>query len=300
MTAVTASLLAGAGAGFGLLLIWQAVFPPRLPLATALAALAQPSTGTGQADPRERGWAVRIGRRLVPLLRSAGLPRPGLRADLAICDRTAERHAAEQAAGALAGLALPPAMTGIAVLGGTTWPWPAPALGALALAALGLFVPDMLLRTEARKRRRDFIHALSAFLDITVITLAAGGGLEQALTEAAHSGTGWPHRQLRHCLDVAATTRRALWEPLDTLGTSLDIPAVRELAAALRLAGEEGARIRQSLISRAAALRLRQRTDTEARAQAASERMSLPVAVLMVAFVVFIAYPAVTAVLGDL
>ena len=297
---MTGALLAGVGAGLGIMLLWWAINPPRPPLATALSALTEPALGVGRDERADRGWAARLGGRLVPLLRSAGLPRPALDADLAICDRTAERHAAEQVTAALAGLAVPPAMTGIAALAGAAWPWPVPAVGALMLAGLGLFLPDALLRAEASKRRRDFTHALSAFLDITVITLAAGGGLEQALAEAAHAGAGWPHRQLRRCLDVSATTRRPLWEPLDTLGASLNIPAVRELAAALRLAGEEGARIRRSLTSRAAALRLRQRTDTEARAQAASERMSLPVVALMTGFVIFIAYPAVAAVLGDL
>lgn len=296
---MTAALLAGAGAGVGVILVWLAVMPPRPTLAAALDTLRPPARSQRPPTGR-RGWASMAGRRLAPVLDVAGLPRRSIRADLAICELPAAIHLAEQATAALSGALLPPALYAVTVLAGAPWPWPIPTWGALVGAVGGLLLPDLLLRSRARQRRDDFAYALSAFLDITVITLASGAGIEHALTQAAAAGYGWPYERLRHCLDAATTTRRPLWEPLDDLGRTLNVTDLRELATSLRLAGDEGARIRASLTSRAVALRLRQRTTAEARAQAAGERMSLPVVALMTAFMIFIMYPAVAAVLGDL
>lgn len=66
-----------------------------------------------------------------------------------------------------------------------------------------------------------------------------------------------------------------------------------ELAASVELAGSQGARIRASLAAKADSLRGHQVAETEAAAEAATERMTIPVAVLLFGFLVFIAYPAV-------
>ncbi|MCZ7537378.1 MAG: hypothetical protein M5T61_16690 [Acidimicrobiia bacterium] len=66
-----------------------------------------------------------------------------------------------------------------------------------------------------------------------------------------------------------------------------------ELAASVSLAGSHGARIRASLAAKADTLRGHQIAETEAAAEAATERMTVPVAVLLFGFLVFIAYPAI-------
>jgi hypothetical protein len=60
------------------------------------------------------------------------------------------------------------------------------------------------------------------------------------------------------------------------------------------LAGSHGARIRASLAAKADTLRGHQVAETEAAAEAATERMTIPVAVLLLGFLLFIAYPAVS------
>lgn len=236
----------------------------------------------------------------MPLLNTWGLPRRGVRADLGICGRTAEIHVAEQAAGALTGALLAPALSGLAALAGAGWSATIPIWGAVIGAGAGLMLPDLLVREQARRHRADFLHALSAFLDITVISLAGGAGVEQSLDHAADAGSGWAHTRLRHALDIARLTRRPPWEPLGDLGATLALTELAELAATMRLAGEEGARIRASLTARAATVRHHRLTDTESRAAQATERMSLPVVILMVGFLIFLGYPAVTTILSDL
>jgi hypothetical protein len=66
------------------------------------------------------------------------------------------------------------------------------------------------------------------------------------------------------------------------------------------LAGTEGAKVRTSLAAKASALRTHQITDAESDAQAANERMSLPVMLLFLGFLAFIGFPALTQVLNGL
>jgi Flp pilus assembly protein TadB len=76
------------------------------------------------------------------------------------------------------------------------------------------------------------------------------------------------------------------------LGERLEVSELTELAASVSLAGTHGARIRASLAAKADALRGHQQAEVEAEAEAATERMTIPVAVLLFGFLVFIAYPA--------
>ena len=64
------------------------------------------------------------------------------------------------------------------------------------------------------------------------------------------------------------------------------------------LAGTEGARVRQSLVAKAASLRTHAQADAEARAHSATERLILTVALLCIGFLVFIGFPAVERVLS--
>src|SRR6185437_9587860 len=95
----------------------------------------------------------------------------------------------------------------------------------------------------------------------------------------------------------ARLTRRPPWETLGQLGTELGLPELGELAASITLAGTEGARVKSSLAAKAAALRTRQLADAEGAAQAATERMSLPLVLLFAGFILLIGYPAIVHVL---
>ena len=63
------------------------------------------------------------------------------------------------------------------------------------------------------------------------------------------------------------------------------IAAGADEAGAVRLAGDEGARVRVSIAAKARSIRTRGLADAEGAAQAASERMSLPVVLLMTGFI---------------
>ena len=293
---MTGALLLGAFAGLGLIAIAVGLAPRRISLAEALEAIIrEPRPPLVTAE--EGGWAARLGRPAVTLLAGLGLPTRGLRRDLALLGRPPERQLAEQATAAITGLLLAPALAGLLAAAGISVGWQLPAAGAIALGAAGFTVPALAARQEAAARRTAARHALAAFLDLVVISIAAGAGVEAALTYAGATGRGWAFTQIRGALETARLTRRPPWEALGQLGGELGISELSELAASITLAGTEGAKVRASLTAKAAAIRARQLSDAETTAQAATERMSLPLVLLFGGFLLLIGFPAVVHVL---
>jgi Flp pilus assembly protein TadB len=301
---VIAALVLGAGTGFGLWLVVRGLFPPRPSLADALAQLKRvPQAAPVLAPGAEGGVAARVGRPVAELLSrtGAGWMVPGrVRQDLAVLDRSAERHLAEKVTLALVGLLLVPAFVALAALDGAHVPLALPLWGALVLGVCGFVIPDLGIHADANRRRRDFRHALSSFLDLVVVALAGGGGVEGALADAAGVGAGWPFAYLRRALDQGRLAREAPWAALGRLGAELGVGELSELAASVALAGTEGAKVRASLAAKATSLRTHQLAEAETADQAASERMSLPVVLLFAGFLFFIGFPAVEKVLTSI
>ena len=294
------ALLLGAALAAGMLLIATGIWPSPPPLARLLASLSAPAPRPRIVADDSSGWAARLGRPAARPLARLGLPGTAISRDLAVLGRSPERHLAEKAAAACACLIIGPLAAAVLALAGIGVPVILPVWAGLALAAAGFIAPDLAVRSEAAARRADARHALSAFLDLATIALAGGAGISQALSDAAADGDGWAFTQIRRALNTAQATGSPPWDALGQLGTEIGVSDLAELAAAVQLAGTEGARIRASLTARAEAIRSRQMSEAEARAASATERMSLPVAVLFAGFLLFLAFPAVTRILGGL
>jgi tight adherence protein C len=302
---VIVSLVLGLLMGAGVLLTWRALVPPTPSLASTLRRLdrAEAPADIVATESGDR-LASLLGRRLRGgldvVVRATGGNRDGLDADLRLTGRSPEAHLGSKVLLAVFGLVLPAATTAIAALGGATFPMLFPLGGGVLLAVVFFVVPDLTLRSEAAARRQAFRHALSSFLDLVVISLAGGAGVESALRDAADIGEGWVFAQLRSALEVTALTGETPWSALGRLGAELGVPELGELAASVSLAGTEGARVRDSLSAKARSLRDHELNDVEAEAQAATERMALPVVLLFLGFLVLIGYPAMDAVLSGI
>jgi Flp pilus assembly protein TadB len=284
--------LLGSGIGFGAWLVARGGTPPRRSLAETRIALE--TIGTPAATRSARwDWDPRLGTRALKAVVRVG-DRSGRRNQLlGIVDRSSERHALSKlglAIGAIAAAAL--SMVGLAAAG-IALPIAPLVLLTVAVAAGAFLLPDVTLRDEARRRQRAFRHALSSYLDLVNVILAGGGGIETALHAAADAGDGFAFGAIRSSLDRARLTGRSPWATFAELGEELGINELRELSASVELAGSQGARIRASLAAKADTLRAHQIAETEAAADAATERMTIPVAVLLLGFLLFIAYPAV-------
>ncbi len=296
---MTFALLCGAGIGLGLWSMVRGIAPPRLSLAQALGAMRRgPKAWSGPTALDMGGVAARAGRPIVRALGNLRLVGSRVGRDLRVIGRPPEVHAAEKVALGLFGLVLAPATIAMLALGGVQAGWAVPVWAAIVLAVIGFFAPDLGVHAEAERRRRDFRHALAAFLDLVVIALAGGAGVEGALADAADTGSGWAFTRIRQALEDARVTREPPWVSLGALGEELGIDELGELAASAALAGTEGAKVRASLAAKAASLRSHQLAEAETDAQSATERMSLPVVLLFAGFLIFVGYPAVAHVLG--
>ncbi|MGI5506465.1 type II secretion system F family protein [Lentzea sp. CA-135723] len=290
----------GAGIGLGLWMLAVYVFPPRPPLRPLIDQLKAEPTPAPILTAGSGSWATGIGKPFVNALSSFGLPGRALRGDLAVVGKAVGDHLAEKAALALTGIFLPALVQLVLLVAGSGLSWQIPFLASVSLAVGGFFLPDVHVRREAEQRRSTFRHALSAYLNLIRVLLAGGAGVDGAMNVAAGVGKGWALEQLRTALMTAKLTRTTPWAALHQLGVELGVRPLTELAASVSLAGTEGARVRASLAAKAGALRTRELALTEAEAQAATERMSVPVVVLCAGFLVFIGFPAVLNVLEGL
>ncbi len=298
------ALCCGAGVGGGPFFVFRGLYPPRLSLAQALAQLRLvPEPAPVLAPEVDSGFAARLGRPAARLLNRSGvgwLIPQRVRRDLAVLDRSPERHLAEKLTLALVGLLFSPAITALLMLGGAHLSLTVPLWASLILMVGGFILPDLGIRSDAARRRRDFRHALGSFLDLVVVALAGGGGVETALGDAASIGNSWAFSYLRRALDGARLARETPWSALGRLGQELGIGELSELAASVSLAGTEGAKVRASLAAKAASLRTHELAEAETADQAATERMSLPIVMLFAGFLFFIGFPAVERVLTGL
>lgn len=290
-------LLLGAGFGLGVLALVRGLFPPRPSLAAELAS--GPEAPPSQAD--SGGLAGLVGAPLSRLAAGFGVNLARTRRDLALIGVPLERHMAEKVALAFFGLLLGPGAAAVLAVVGVRLPLVVPLWAAVGLAVGGFILPDLGRRGDATALRGEYRRTISLILDLTVISLAGGAGVEGALTDAAASaGQGGPAARLQQALEEARLRREPPWAALGRLGEELAVPELVELAASLGLAGTEGARVRPSLAAKAASLRAHELTATEAAAQSATERMSLPVVLLFAAFLLFIGFPAIARVLDGL
>lgn len=290
-------MLLGAAAGLGLMLIATGAVPARTPLADALQRLdTPPAVGQHASEP---AWVRILGE---PLLETGAgrLATRSVGQDLRVIGRSPAEHLARHVALLVVALLWAPATVALMAIGGVRVSWALPVWTSLVLCVPALVVPTLAVRTDAAERRASFRHALGCFLDLVAVRLAGGAGVDSALAGSAAAGDGWAFTELRQALTSARLRGQPSWWGLASLGDEIGVAELQELAASAGLAGDEGARVRVSIAAKARSIRVRGLADAEGAAQSASERMSLPVVLLMTGFIVFLGYPAVAQVVNGL
>ena len=277
-------VLLGIGAGLGLTTVVAGLMrhAPAVPVGLSWPAPSSPSA-----------WAARLGHGLTKLLRFSGSSK-SLRQDLNVLGRSDESLAVATTlatVAAAAGAAVVCAGVGRLQLH-LYLPISIVPLVCLATGLAGAAVPSLLVRRSAGAARRDLVRSLACWLELVALAQAGGMGIESALEAASSVAGEASFLRIRRALDHARHSGRSPWDGLGRLGGELGVNELEELAASVRLAGTEGARIRSSLSAKSASLRRRQMADAQGRANATTERLFLPAIVLMVGFVVFLVYPA--------
>ena len=301
---MTAALITGAVAGLGIFLLILALIPRRLSLVRQLAAFdaAHPSGGLRSRPQPLAGKESRISRKLGAALAKfcaeQGWEFPSLRASLALVGKSFESYLASKLLLAVFGLLLGPILLTVLSIGGIQLPLAVPLWAGLLLAAVFFFLPDLELKQKVDRRRRDFRHAIGAFLDLVAMNLAGGRGVPEALMSASEIGSGWAMWRIRDALTNARIIGQTPWQALGALGEEVRIDELRDLSAALSLVAEDGAKVRESLATRAASLRRRELAELQGQAGERSQSMLVAQMLLAIAFLIFLVYPAVRVLLG--
>ncbi|MGH8877024.1 MAG: type II secretion system F family protein [Stackebrandtia sp.] len=292
---IAAAIAMGAICGTGIVLIVKHWRPPIPDLATEvdtyapLAAARQPQPTT----PR-RAWSQRAS----DTVHRWGVVPQQLRDDLAAVDTPVSAFIAQLAkhASIAASAALMAHVAAQATGTGPRMPlWILP-----AAVALAVWLNVRSVAERAKQARTCYRRALSLYVDLVVIALAGGAGIDEALGNAADQSDTREFAAIGACLETAAIQRRSCWDTLAELGSRIGVTEYSQLAATVGLAGSEGAKIRESLTARAQTMRTRHLTDTRADAEAATERTSLPTVGLLAAFLLLLGYPAMTAIVVGL
>ncbi|WP_440902048.1 type II secretion system F family protein [Actinosynnema sp.] len=306
MTALQLLLAAGGLVGAGLALVLFQLAPSHPDLGQALARLSPAGAREAQnaakalAQPQVKGsddirdvlgaWGAR---HLPARLRGKVAP-----ADLAVLGMTPARFYGEKITYVFIGLVAGPVLSA-AVLFSFSIPLYVPVVATLALAAALWFIPTYNVLTDARDARVEFARSLGAFVDLVALEMASGSGPRQSMEAAAAVGDSWVFRRMREELARTRWSGITPWDALRHLGNEIDMPDLHELADIMRLSGEDGARVYPQLKARAASMRSAILTAQKTRANEVSERMTLPMTLLGMIFLVILITPQILRMVGS-
>ncbi|MCX4657328.1 type II secretion system F family protein [Streptomyces microflavus] len=287
------AVIAGCTAGAGVALLVRELARPVPALGPALQRLNQPSLPAPEtlSDDRDERW----GAWLVEHLQTV----PGVRIphrDLALVGQSPGRFLLTKVALAGGGLLIPPLGT-LPFLLFLGMPIYLPAAVGLLFGAVLWFTPDLALRDQAKRAREEFAHAMAAYLELVALRRAGNTSAEQAMEQAAQVGEGWAFRRIQDALARSRVDKVAHWESLERLTRELDLPVLDDLAAIMRQSSDDGASVYATLRSRSKNLRSQLLSDQATEANADSEKMTAPGALLAVLVMVLIAFPAVIGIL---
>ena len=285
----------GAIAGLGLWCLLRAFLRPIPPLQEALAELSRPRLSGSQEAGELDGMAQRAG---AWIMASTNTNLRSLSTDLAVLERSEEVHLVQRMRTAGFYALLPMSVWLLTTLAGAGIFHPVLiALAAVLSAIAGWFFTDAQVRSRAEQRRAEFDAALVTYLSLVSILLSGGAGIQEALHEAVDQGRGWPFVVLRRALTDSRIRGVSPWAALDEHGSHLGLTGLVDLAATMELAGTSGAHVRDSLMTKARAIRAHQIAAIEREATSRTSAMVGPTGLMMTGFVVLIIYPAFQAVL---
>ncbi|MFC0036833.1 type II secretion system F family protein [Actinomadura rayongensis] len=148
----------------------------------------------------------------------------------------------------------------------------------VGLAALGFFLPDILLYNAGIKRQDQISQSLPDLLDLLGISVQAGLGFDAALTRVALSIEGPLGREMARLLqEMRLGASRE--EALKSLADRTSVDELHTFTAALVQAAGLGIPVGDILREQASELRIKRRQTAEERAQKVSVKITFPVVV---------------------
>lgn len=281
-------LALGAFAGLGLALLIAELAPRQPKLSAAMARLGSDELAivdtNGNLESRLGTWGQR---HLADL--------PGFKVptrDLLILNRTPQTYYAQKVILGLLGLVAP------AILALFCWALGLPPLfpsvvggAAIPLAIVLVVLVDVMVKQQAEEARQEFARAIAAYLELVATERKRGAPAAVALEEAASIGESWVFERIRQELMRARFAGVQPWDALRTLAAEVGVKELSDVADIMRLSGEEGAAVYESLRARGKSLRTQLLNEEHTIANRLSERMTYPQAMLGVIFMAILVTP---------
>lgn len=170
-------------------------------------------------------------------------------------------------------LALAAAIFGVLIIAGS--PTTANVLLTVGVSALAYFVPDILVRNHAQKRREKIKLELPDTLDQMLISVQAGLGFETAMARAGQNGKGPLAEELIRTLqDIQVGRSRK--DAYLAMSQRVDVPDLRSFVRAVVQADAYGIAIANVLNSQARVMRVKRRQRAEEHAMKMPVKMLFP------------------------
>jgi hypothetical protein len=266
-------LLAGILVAGGLVSVVVALLPSPPGLEAALARAGD--TGRPAELARDLGPVTRRSERLgAALYRRSPVPlSERQRQALRLQDKSIAEFYADKAVMAIVGAALP-AVLGAASALTTGSVGPLPAAVAVVGAAVGFFVPDLLLRRAAAVARSGAVEALLLYIELVTLERLTNASAPQALQNAAALSEVPLFVQIRSALDRARLEQQPPYPELRRLAAQLNLPELADVADVMQL-DETGAALSGALRARVRELRGAHLTQEQIKASAEAEGMTI-------------------------
>ena len=189
-------------------------------------------------------------------------------------------------------------LVGVAFTGGTALLFAAFKLQFVLILAFFLFLPDVIIWFLGRRRKEAVFMGLPDCLDLMVVCVEAGLGLDQAMRKVADEMKK-SHRVIAEEFSISnfqiqyGKTRR---DVLQELGTRTGVDDLRSLAAVLIQAEKFGASVGQALRVQSDSMRTRRRQLAEERAAKTAVQLIFPLVLFIFPgiFVVLVGPAAIT------
>ena len=290
-------ILLGAMAGLGLLFIVIGLTPRPVqpPLATASdsgSARGERAEGTAAVQDATR----RAARRIEQDLQSKST----LTQDACMVGRSLETHAVHKMAGLVLGAMVLAAFAVFAdAVFGLGLPLPIIVAASLAGGLGGWWMPDSILKTEAKKERVLFQQVTESWLELVAQLATAGSDTFAALVTAAGYSEQPGFVVIRDALRVSAASGEPPWTGLRRLADERRLRFLDPFCSALELAGTTGAGSRQAILAQVDAARSKAMLEADAAAASSGEKMGAPLALIGGAFMILMGYPPLAGILDS-
>ncbi len=144
---------------------------------------------------------------------------------------------------------------------------------------LGFYLPELYMRLKARSRKEQIFLSLPDVLDLLVVCVEAGLGLDAGMRRVAEEMTTGAHKavcdEINLC-NMQLQMGRPRREVLHDLGVRTGVDDMKALAAILIQADKFGSSIAQALRVQSDGMRVKRRQIAEEKAQQTAVKMIFP------------------------